>query len=69
MLVCAMDGSIRAFNQRLVNIWRIPAELLTRRDDPAVLHMAKQVREAELYSERLREIAADPMQESSDILN
>ena len=69
MLVCAMDGSIRAFNQRLVNIWRIPAELLTRRDDPAVFaHMAKQVREAELYSERLREIAADPMQESSDIL-
>ncbi len=37
MLVCAMDGSIRAFNQRLVNIWRIPAELLTRRDDVAVL--------------------------------
>ena len=69
MLVCAMDGSIRAFNQRLVNIWRIPAELLTRRDDSAVFaHMAKQVREAELYSERLREIAADPMQESSDIL-
>ena len=69
MLVCAMDGSIRAFNQRLVNIWRIPAELLTRRDDQAVFaHMAKQVREAELYSERLREIAADPMQESSDIL-
>ncbi|TXH92398.1 MAG: diguanylate cyclase, partial [Pseudomonas sp.] len=69
MLVCAMDGSIRAFNQRLVNIWRIPAELLTRRDDSAVFaHMGKQVREAELYSERLREIAADPMQESSDIL-
>lgn len=69
MLVCAMDGSIRAFNQRLVNIWRIPAELLTRRDDSAVFaHMAKQVREAELYSERLQEIAADPMQESSDIL-
>jgi diguanylate cyclase (GGDEF)-like protein/PAS domain S-box-containing protein len=69
MLVCAMDGSIRAFNQRLVKLWRIPPDLLTRRDDLAVFaHMADQVQDLPAYSERLASVMADPMQESIDTL-
>ncbi|BEU96975.1 EAL domain-containing protein [Acidovorax sp. DW039] len=69
MLVCAMDGSIRAFNQRLVKLWRIPANLLTHRDDPAVFaHMADQVRDLSAYADRLAQIMADPVNESVDVL-
>lgn len=69
MLVCAMDGSIRAFNQRLVKLWGIPVDMLTLRDDSAVFaHMAARVSDAPSYATRLTAIAADPMQESLDIL-
>ena len=69
MLVCAMDGRIRAFNQRLVKLWRIPPDLLTRRDDVAVYaHMAGQVRDLQGYTERMAAIQAEPMQESADVL-
>ncbi|QNP59585.1 putative bifunctional diguanylate cyclase/phosphodiesterase [Paenacidovorax monticola] len=70
MLVCGMDGSVRAFNQRLAVLWGIPRELLVRRDDDAVRqYMLAQVQDPQTYSARLEAIARDPMLESTDILN
>ena len=69
MLVCSLDGRVRAFNQRLAQLWNIPRDLLLERDDGAVYaHMATQVNDAAAYSERLAAIAREPMQESTDIL-
>ena len=69
LLVCGMDGGVRAFNQRLAALWSMPSELLVHRDDAAVQqHMAEQVTDAALYRERLEAIARDPMHESTDIL-
>ncbi|MBN9342161.1 MAG: diguanylate cyclase, partial [Comamonadaceae bacterium] len=69
MLVCGMDGRVRAFNQRLAALWSMPRGLLVHRDDAAVQrHMAEQVADAGLYRERLDAIARDPMHESTDIL-
>lgn len=41
IMVCGLDGVVRAFNQRLVQLWDIPAQLLTQRNDTAIFaHMA-----------------------------
>ena len=69
MLVCDLDGRVRAFNQRLAQLWSIPRELLLARDDAAVYaHMAGQVQDASAYAECLAAIAREPMRESTDIL-
>lgn len=69
MLVCGLDGSVRAFNQRLAHLWSIPRDRLVERDDAAVYaHMAAQVADPRDYAERMAAIAREPMQESTDIL-
>lgn len=69
MLVCSLDGRVRAFNQRLAQLWSIPRERLLERDDAAVYeHMASQVVDARQYAERLAAIAREPMHESTDIV-
>jgi diguanylate cyclase (GGDEF)-like protein/PAS domain S-box-containing protein len=69
MLVCDLDGRVRAFNQRLAQLWAMPRDLLLRRDDAAVYaHMATQVEDARAFSERLAAIAQEPTQESADIV-
>ncbi|MFT3815041.1 MAG: EAL domain-containing protein [Acidovorax sp.] len=69
VLVCGMDGQLRAFNQRLATLWNMPRELLTRRDDEAIRqHMLAQVSEPQAYTERLAALAFDPRMESTDIL-
>lgn len=69
MLVCGLDGRVRAFNQRLAQLWSIPRNRLLERDDAAVYeHMASQVVDAHHYAERLAAIAHEPMAESTDIV-
>ncbi len=69
MLVCDLDGHVRAFNQRLAQLWNMPRDLLVQRDDAAVYaHMAAQVEDARAFSERLAAIAQEPAQESADIV-
>ena len=69
MLVCSLDGRVRAFNQRLAQLWSIPRERLLERDDAAVYeHMASQVVDARQYAVRLAAIAREPMHESTDIV-
>ena len=69
MLVCGLDGSVRAFNQRLVQIWGIPRDLLVQRNDGAVhAHLAARVVDGQGYQERLTVIEREPQLESTDIL-
>ncbi|MGP1628634.1 MAG: sensor domain-containing protein [Giesbergeria sp.] len=69
ILVCGLDGRIRAFNHRLVNIWHIPRALLLRRDDAALqAHLASRVLEPELYQARLAEMAHDLNIPTRDLL-
>ncbi len=69
MLVCSLDGRVRAFNQRLAQLWSIPRERLLERNDAAVYeHMASQVVDTRHYAERLAAIAREPMHESTDIV-
>ncbi|MDD2546507.1 MAG: EAL domain-containing protein, partial [Burkholderiaceae bacterium] len=69
MLVCSLDGRVRAFNQRLATIWRIPRELLVQRNDAAVYaHMAAQMSDPVSYLDRLAVMAREPLLECSDLL-
>ena len=54
MLVCGLDRRVRAFNQRLAQLWSLPRQLLVERDDAAVYaFMADQVSDPRFYAERL----------------
>ncbi len=69
MLVCGLDGRVRAFNQRLAQIWSIPRELLVQRNDTALHdHLASRVVDRKGYHERLIAIDNEPLLESTDIL-
>lgn len=69
MLVCASNGGIRAFNHKLAEIWRLPADLLVRRDDAAVLqYLRDQLLQSNEYDARLAMLAGSPMLKSRDIL-
>lgn len=61
MMVCGLDGSVRAFNQRLAQIWRMPQSLLAQRND-AVVHafMSACALDPAGYLDQLRAIAPTP---------
>jgi diguanylate cyclase (GGDEF)-like protein/PAS domain S-box-containing protein len=69
MLVCSLDGGIRAFNRRFAQIWDVPKEVLVRRDDVAVHRLlADQLIDADGYRGRLNEIFAELDQSASDLM-
>jgi diguanylate cyclase (GGDEF)-like protein/PAS domain S-box-containing protein len=70
ILVCGLDDHVRAFNQRLVQIWSIPSDMLLKRDDAAIMaHMAAQVADPSAYQEQLKALAQDPMQDHIDTVH
>lgn len=69
ILVANMEGAIRAYNNRFAELWSLPDDLLTRRDDAAVHAWMKQcVLDGEHYAERLGVISRAPLLEATDIL-
>lgn len=69
ILVCGLDGRIRAFNHRLVHIWQIPKALLLRRDDAALqAYLASRVLKPQPYQARLAEMAQDPNKSTRDLI-
>ncbi|MDA8446574.1 PAS domain S-box-containing protein/diguanylate cyclase (GGDEF) domain-containing protein [Paracidovorax valerianellae] len=70
MLVYDMGGRMRAFNQRLAQLWGMPDDLLVQRNDAAVVaHMQQQVADADAYRARLSSIALEPDRDTTDILH
>lgn len=70
VMTCNLHGEVRAFNQRLAQIWQLPRELLLRRDDAAIReHMESQVLDGDAYRVRQAAIAHEPMLETTDILH
>jgi diguanylate cyclase (GGDEF)-like protein/PAS domain S-box-containing protein len=69
ILVTALDGTIRGYNHRFAELWSLPQELMTQRDDAAVYTwMAKNVADAAGYAARLAAIAQAPLTETTDLL-
>jgi len=69
ILVANMEGAIRGYNYRFSELWELPDDLLTRRDDDAVYAwMNRCMLDSEHYMERLGIINRSPLLETSDIL-
>lgn len=58
MMVCGFDGAVRAFNQRLVQMWDLGPDVLTQRHDAAIMeHMAAQTCDAAVFAQTMRSLA------------
>ncbi len=69
ILVADMEGSIRGYNQRFAELWNLPDELLTRRDDPAVYAWMQQcIVDSSHYAARLSVINRSPLLETNETL-
>ncbi len=69
LLVCDLDGGIRAFNRLFATLWDLPEELLTHKDDAAIFgYLAQGVPDATPYQQRLGEIQRSLLLEATDVL-
>ena len=69
ILVTDLNGAIRVCNQRFAELWSLPSELMSQRDDAAVYGwMDRSVMDVEHYASRLQEISRSPLLEGKDIL-
>lgn len=69
ILVSDLEGGIRGYNQRFAEMWDLPHELLTQRNDAAIhAWMYQCVLDTEHYAERLGIINRSPLLEATDVL-
>jgi PAS domain S-box-containing protein len=69
LLVVNLTGGIVSFNERFVSLWRIPLEIIKSRDDGAALaHAVAQLKEPEIFLNKVRELYATPEADSSDMV-
>ena len=69
ILVVDTDGKITSFNQRFVEMWGIPDEILeTRDDEQAIGFVLSQLRDPKIFVGKVRELYAHPDAESQDSL-
>jgi len=67
ILVTDTKGGVRGYNQRFAELWEIPQELMTRRDDTATyLWMSRNVLNSAEYASRICAIADSALTETRD---
>lgn len=70
ILVTDLDGAIRSYNHLFAELWNLPAELLTQKDDAAIYSwMDDTIDDTSKYTERLGTINRSPLMEATDLLN
>lgn len=63
------DGKIEIFNQKFIEMWRIPPAVIAPRDEEAVIAcVADQLDDANAFRARIRSLQAHPETESFDVL-
>ncbi|MFN3611199.1 EAL domain-containing protein [Tepidimonas sp.] len=69
ILVCDLDGHIRAFNRTFATLWDLPEALLTHQDDAAIWsHLAACVPDSGGFHSRLGELQRAPLLEATDVV-
>ena len=69
LLVVDVMGKITTYNNRFLEMWRIPAELMAQGDDQVILKVVlDQLKEPENFSRRVKELYQQSAEESYDTL-
>ena len=69
ILVTDVDGIVRHYNRRFVELWSVPEEVLASHDKQALLdHLSACVKDQTTYQERLDVIDQEPHLEGTDVL-
>lgn len=70
VLVVGNDGRVTNYNQRFLDLWRIPAELAEKRDDEELIgHVLNQLTKPEAFLDRIRALYSRPEETTSaDVL-
>lgn len=69
ILVVNRDGAITTFNERFVEMWRLPAEVMSSRDDDrAIACVLDQLKDPDGFLSKVRDLYGDPEAESYDNL-
>lgn len=69
ILVTDTNGGIRGYNHRFAELWDVPQELMTRRDDAAThLWMMRSVLNGDEYASRVSAISGAALSETRDIV-
>lgn len=69
--ILAVDntGEIKSFNQNFIKMWRIPEGILSSREDNKALeYVLNQLKDPEVFIQKVRELYAQPWAESYDLL-
>lgn len=69
VLVVDLDGHIVSFNQRFVDMWRVPADVIAAADDDVVQRFVlDQLADPSAFLARVQQLYSQPTQESTDVL-
>jgi len=69
ILVVNNEGEIESFNQRFIELWRIPESIIASRDDNrALAFVLDQLKQPAEFLSKVRELYSDPDAESFDVL-
>jgi PAS domain S-box-containing protein len=69
ILVVDKEGKIVSYNQRFMQMWRIPQSVIATRDDNETLSFVlDQVKEPDIFLSKVRELYSKPESESYDVL-
>lgn len=69
ILVISTDGKVSKANSKFAELWRIPESLLFHKDDEKLLtYILDQLKEPDVFLQKVRELYANPEMESYDIL-
>jgi diguanylate cyclase (GGDEF)-like protein/PAS domain S-box-containing protein len=69
ILVVDLTGKIISFNKKFLNMWHIPSYIMDSMDDAAAIAFAlDQLKDPEIFIQKIRELYAQPDAESNDLL-
>ncbi|MHB8482478.1 MAG: EAL domain-containing protein [Nitrospiria bacterium] len=69
LLVVNSSGKITSFNQRFVQMWGLPQEIVNSKDDQRAIHFVlKQLKDPKKFAEKIKELYAQPLTQSFDVL-
>ncbi len=69
ILVVDREGKITSFNQKFIDMWKIPSDIIADRDDEkALAHVLDQIIDPEGFLAKVRELYSQPDAESFDVL-